>query len=185
MVRSRRLWVAGLTATFVLMGCARPSDEEAGEMVDETGIEETGITGDVEPEPLQADLTPVNESGVTGTASLTSRDGQLVVDLTLDGATEGERYVAHVHKGECGNDLGMAAAIGELTVTEGRNRITGSVDGASLDPAQSHFVQAHRGADDKPVACGNLPPIGGVEVAPAGAAAAPAGEAPASQGDTY
>ena len=180
MIRSRRLWVAGLTATFVLVGCARPSDEEAGEMV-----EETGITGDVEPEPLQADLSSVNESGVTGVASLTNRDGQLVVDLTLDGATEGERYVAHVHNGECGNDLGMAAAIGELTVTEGRSRITGSVDEASLDPAQNHFVQAHRGADDKPVACGNLPPIGIVETAPASAEAAPTGEAPAPQGDTY
>ena len=179
-MRSRRLWVAGLTAGFVLVGCARESDEQTGDM-----IEETGITGEVEPQPLEADLSPVNESGITGTATVTRRDNQLAIDLALDGATEGERYVAHVHNGECGNDLGMAAAIGELTVTEGRNRIIGSVDVASLGAGQNHFVQAHRGADDKPVACGNLPPTAGVEVAPAGAASVPAGEAPAPKGDTY
>ena len=131
-----------LSASLVLLACDRGSERE--------GIREP------EPESLEVRLGAVGTSGMTGEARLTPREDKLAVNVVLEGALQDERYVAQLHRGRCGNELGVVAPIGEATVTGGRNRITGSIDRASLAPGESRFVQVLRGEDGTAVACGNV-----------------------------
>jgi hypothetical protein len=138
-----------------LVACAEER-EEADEMIEAIQQEieepEVGPPGG----PVEASLDPVGESGIGGEARLTALDGRIDVELTLDGASEGERYVAHLHQGECGNDLGMVSTIGEATPGAGVGSLRGTIDASSLNAHDSYFVQAHRAADNTAVACANV-----------------------------
>ena len=139
----------GLAAALAL-ACQEEPREDA-EMAQAPG----SATG-LEARSVDVDLEAVNESGVSGTARIGHKDDQILIDLTLEGATPGERYVGYVHRGECGNDLGQISPFGELTVNEGHDKITGSIDRASLERTQNYFAQVTTG-DNVLVACGNLP----------------------------
>src|SRR5688572_6049055 len=103
MFHHKLLLILGLAAGLTFLGCAREEEEQVGEL---TETAEEGIRAP-EPRAIETDLDAVGESGITGQALLTPRDDQIAVELTLDGAAIDERYVAHIHRGECGNDLGM------------------------------------------------------------------------------
>ena len=139
----------GLAAMLAL--ACQEEVQETGDMAQAPG----SATG-LEARTLEVDLEAVNESAVSGTARIGHKDDQILIDLTLEGATPGERYVAYVSRGECQNDLGQVSPIGELTVTEGHDKITGSIDRASLEPTQNYFAQVSTG-DNVLVSCGNLP----------------------------
>lgn len=148
MFQARLLLVLGLTAFLVLTACQR-QQEEAGEMTEEFG----DLLLD---EERTASLDEVNNSGISGEVRVREVGDQTEIDLTIDGVLEGHTYVAHLHRGECGNDLGVVADIGEFTATAGENQISTTIDSATLEADRSHFVQAHQ-ADQAPIACANLP----------------------------
>jgi hypothetical protein len=138
-------------AALVALGLAACSQEqeEAGETTEVVEVEEVTPT----PQPVVATLETVGGSAVGGEVQLTPREGQIGVLLMLDGATEGERYVAHLHRGTCEQDLGIVTAIGEVTVNSSANRIEGTIDPAALTAGEETFVQLHRAADNTPLAC--------------------------------
>lgn len=173
MMHRKLLIPLGLAAAMTFVGCAEEQDQ-TGELVEEVApVEQAEI------EPLQVDLEAVNESGITGTARLTSRDGQTEVELALSGAAEGARYTAHIHRGDCGNDLGVVADLGEITASADEVQLTTTIGGSLLNPPDHYFVQVH-GANDAPVACANLSGPGfGTETT------SPAGAKTAEQGQTY
>jgi hypothetical protein len=139
----------GLAAILTLACQEQPRD--ASDMA-----QAPGSAIGLEARSVDVDLEAVNESGVSGTARIGHKDDQILIDLRLEGASPGERYVAYVQRGECQNDLGQISPLGELTVTEGHDKITGSIDRGLLEPTQNYFAQVTTG-DNVLVACGNLP----------------------------
>ena len=173
MMHPKLLIPLGLAAAMTFVSCAEEQDQ-TGELVEEVApVEQTEI------EPLQVDLDAVNESGITGNARLAPSNGQTEVELALSGAAEGARYTAHIHRGDCGNDLGVVADLGAITVSTDEAQLTTTIDESLLDPVDHYFVQVH-GADEAPVACANLSGTGfGTETT------SPAGAKTAEQGETY
>jgi hypothetical protein len=146
-----RAFLPSLGLAAILALACQEEPQEAGDMAQAPGTA-TGL----EARSVEVDLEAINESGVSGTARIGNKDDQILIDLTLEGASPGERYVAYVHRGECQNDLGLISPVGELTVSEGHEKITGSIDKASLEPTQNYFAQVTTG-DNVLIACGNLP----------------------------
>lgn len=57
------------------------------------------VTAQAESDPVEVTFVELNDSGVTGTATLTADGEQTLVELELDGT--GENHPAHVHVGTC------------------------------------------------------------------------------------
>jgi hypothetical protein len=173
MMHRKLLIPLGLAAVMTFVGCA-DEQNQTGELVEEVApVEQAEI------ETLEVDLEAVNESGITGNARLTPSDGQTQVELTLSGAAEGAQYTAHIHRGDCGNDVGVVADLGAITASTDEAQLTTTIDESLLDPVDHYFVQVH-GADEAPVACANLSGPGfGTETT------SPAGAKTAEQGETY
>jgi len=55
----------------------------------------------------QADLEPANGSGTSGSATLSKTDGGVKVVLNVSGLPDrGTMYLAHIHPGACGEEVG-------------------------------------------------------------------------------
>lgn len=46
-------------------------------------------------------LSALNESGISGTATITETEGQLMVEISMQGEVEDRTMPAHIHVGEC------------------------------------------------------------------------------------
>src|SRR5512140_97710 len=58
-------------------------------------------------QPVTVTLTALNNSGQTGTATLTDvGNGQVKVDLAITGEPAGADEPVHIHSGQCGATLG-------------------------------------------------------------------------------
>ncbi|HEX3035485.1 MAG TPA: CHRD domain-containing protein [Thermodesulfobacteriota bacterium] len=57
---------------------------------------------------VEAELSELNDSGVSGTVTLTPMENQTKVTVNLTGAPEGGIHPAHIHEGTCDN-LGKPA----------------------------------------------------------------------------
>ena len=92
------------------------SADDLETLVAQTDIGENELTG----ESQTYDLAEVDVAGVRGTATFYEREsGETLVELDLDGTTEGNTHPAHIHMGA------VADAPGDIAIT-----LT-SVDGAS------------------------------------------------------
>jgi hypothetical protein len=110
-----------------------------------------------------AGLTPMNGSGVSGTAVVLPADNvaQARVDLVITGAQSGGIYPWHVHRGTCGNDQGIvgppksypAVAVG----ADGTGRVLATIP-TGLERGGQYMVNVHRSPQELGliVACGNL-----------------------------
>ncbi len=105
---------------------------------------------------MEISLNELNESGQTGTATLTASGGVTEVVLSLGEGTMKSKLV-HIHNGQCGANLGGVA--NPLTdFTDGRS-VT-MLEGVSLESLRTggFAINAHN-AEDPSVytACGNIP----------------------------
>lgn len=104
---------------------------------------------------LTIDLDELNDSGMTGTATLRADGDETVVTLALDGAT-GD-HPAHIHSGTC-NDLDPNPAFPLVDVDA--NGASETTVGISLEDLQSEpfAINLHKSADEIGVyvACGNI-----------------------------
>jgi hypothetical protein len=143
--------VAGSAA--VLAACASTTREES--------------PGIVIPSPSTvrwaASLSPMNGSGITGTATVLpgSDANQTRVDLMINNAQSGGVYPWHVHRGTCGNDQGIvgpAASYPAVAVgADGVGRVLATIP-TRLDTGGQYMVNVHKSPQDLGtiVACGNL-----------------------------
>jgi len=102
-------------------------------------------------------LMPVqgtSETGLGGMAMLTPRGDQVEIAVTVTGKPDATLQ-AHVHRGRCGADRGVAMPLTPITTNQdGTGTSTTSVP---ADTARGeHFVQVH-GTGDAPVLCADLP----------------------------
>jgi len=116
---------------------------------------------------ITIDLNELNDSGVSGTATLTDNgDGTTTVDIQVDGATGG--HPAHIHKGTC-DDLDPNPQY-PLNDVDADGQSTTDIE-VSLDDllASPHAVNLHESADNVAtyIACGNIEgAVGGTTAEP-------------------
>ncbi len=113
------------------------------------------------PATVTVNLATRNESGVSGSAVLSTRGDSTVIELTLRGGKPSASLLSHVHFGTCREPGGVVVALAPVMVgpdSSGSSRT--SVATAALDDARkahgSLLIQTHM-ADMRPAACGELP----------------------------
>ncbi|KKW20050.1 MAG: Cu-zn Superoxide dismutase [Parcubacteria group bacterium GW2011_GWA2_51_10] len=113
-----------------------------------------------EPQPQQSSITVAlntqNNSGESGTATLTDSGGKTIVTLALSGAPEGTAQPAHIHTGSCANIGGVLYPL--VFPVNGVSETTLDV---SLDVILSQLplaLNVHKSPDEVNVyvACGDL-----------------------------
>jgi hypothetical protein len=131
--------------------------------------------------PVVINLSAQNNSGLSGTATLTDiGGGKTRVQLRITGP-EGD-YPAHIHMGTCAN-LNPAPQYPLINVRDGQS--TTDVDASLATIQQSpHAINLHKSAEEIAtyVACGDIA-VAGASTAPAAPATAPSpAPAPGSTG---
>lgn len=107
--------------------------------------------------PVTVQLTPQNNSGEKGTATLTEAGAKTKVVVAVTGAPKGVGQPLHVHKGTCAK-LDPAPAYGLTTLTDGKSETT--IDVPLMNLQQGGFaINGHKSAQDAKtyVFCGNIP----------------------------
>jgi hypothetical protein len=107
-------------------------------------------------------LVEENDSGTSGTATLTGAGDRASVTIELDGGAR--RYQAHIHDVSCGRYRRMNDFSAQLaTLTEGLNNVAGGSSKSELREPLSSYARAefsinvHKFASPYPVvACGDL-----------------------------
>lgn len=133
------LIVALALAMFAFAGCGGDDDDEAaGDEVTVELAEEAG-------------------SGQTGTATLTAEGEQTTVAISIDGDPVSDSQPAHIHEGNCGDDLNPEPAFGLPNVADGSSETTVDV---SLDTLTSsdYAINLHMSDEDLATytSCGNI-----------------------------
>ena len=156
-----------LAVALIAAGCGSDEDEDAAQdaataLTDTAAAEET--LEDVMTEAEEAledvevtlDLQEQNDSGITGTATLSpTSDGEVEVELEVDGS-EGGPHPAHIHKGSCA-DLDPDPAFPLEDVVDGRSETTVDVDIAELT-ADEYAINVHESEENAAnyVACADV-----------------------------
>lgn len=149
---------AALLVPLAVTACGEQGAEQEAEPPAEAADREMAAEaagGDAD--ATEITLSPKNDSGITGTARMTSQDGSLTVEVSLSGLAEGQGYATHIHEGTCESGGGVAVGLSPVTgQADGTGSSTATVALEDLEPGQSHHVQAHL-PDGTPAACGDVP----------------------------
>lgn len=107
--------------------------------------------------PLIVQLTPQNNTGEAGTATLTEQGAKTKVVVSINGAPAGVAQPLHVHKGTCAK-LDPKPAYGLTTLTDGKSETTIDVSLTALQTG-GFAINGHKSAQDANtyVFCGNIP----------------------------
>lgn len=101
-------------------------------------------------------LSPINQSGIRGTAELAGTGDGVRLVLRLEGLQPREQYAAYVHQGRCAEGgpvrLPLGVVVGQ---DDGAGSVRMRVDSDRLPRDGDLFVQVHD-ADSRPVACADL-----------------------------
>jgi hypothetical protein len=174
----RQRWLAlALVAVVFAVGCG--GDDEAGTPAAEdtsatetTATEETTATGHEAGEPIEVTLDAVDDSGVSGTATLAEGEGDreptFTVDVTVEPAGQSARP-AHIHDVTCAEyaeitdtDEQAKTVVDTLTNVGGEPSTT-SVSGELAERTTGEYsINVHASAIPFPaIACGDIPAHGG------------------------
>ncbi len=104
--------LALMLAVFALAGCGSDDDDEAAS------------------DDVTVELSEVDGSGQTGTATLTSDGEMTLVSIQIDGDPVSDSQPAHIHEGNCGDELNPEPLYGLPNVADGSSEtsVEASVD---------------------------------------------------------
>lgn len=170
MRRRLLLAVAPLAASAaILAGCGDDADDtSAATAGDTTQVEATtGMTGtsatapvttpdSVGDDPLVAEISAQNESGVTGDANLIGVDGDMTrVRVSVQGS-DGGPHPAHIHRGTC-DDLDPTPLYPLTDVVDGTSSTELTVPIADLE-GEELAINIHESAEnaERYIACGEI-----------------------------
>jgi hypothetical protein len=156
-----------LAVALVAAGCGSDDDQDAVQdvttaLTDTAGAQETleevltEAEEALEDAELTLDLQEQNNSGITGTATLSpTSDGAVEVELEVDGS-DGGPHPAHIHKGSCA-DLDPNPAFPLEDVVDGRSQTTVDVDIADLT-IDEYAINVHESPENAAtyVACADV-----------------------------
>ena len=122
------------------------------------GMDTAGMAGMEGGMPATLAMMALNESGVTGQATVTPSGNQLQVMVQLSGLTEGA-HPGHIHQGTCESPGSVVAPLQEISAgADGTGNMTTTVD---VDPMTAmdgqHIVAYHPAGGGPPVVCGQIP----------------------------
>ncbi len=152
-------WLAMLLVAPFLVACAQGGDAGGDQAMQDTAQETAADAeaGDMM-EGTSVALAPKNESGLAGTAVLTSAGGDsLSVELSLSGVEDGESYPAHVHEGSCQEPGGVVSGLTEVTADGTTGTSTTRVPDPRAGDAEGPFLVMAHLPDGTPAACGDIP----------------------------
>ena len=123
-------------------------------------------------------LAQQNNSGMTGTATLTPMGNQTQVVIQVQNAPG--PHPAHIHTGQCPTPGGVAFPL--TAISNGRSETMVSAPLNQIQGAQ-HAINLHKSPQEIPVytSCGDIPVVAAAAGAPAAAQAAAPAAAPSSQ----
>jgi hypothetical protein len=106
-------------------------------------------------EPITVQLTPLNNSGESGTAVLTEAGTKTKVVINVKGAPAGVPQPVHVHKGTCAT-LDPKPAYGLTTLSGGKSETT--IDVPLPELRKGFAINGHKSAQEAStyVFCGNI-----------------------------
>ena len=106
-------------------------------------------------DPINVQLTPLNNSGESGTAVLTDAGPKTKVVVTITGAPAGVGQPLHVHKGTC-VQLNPQPAYGLTTLIDGKSETM--IDVPIGDLRNGYAINGHKSAQEANtyVFCGNI-----------------------------
>jgi len=139
--------MAVLGAFLLMAACEAPEyEEELPPPAQPTmGVAEATVT-----------LEPVDDSGVSGQATVMHTEDELVVVLELEGLPEAGEFAAHIHAGSCAEGGPVAVPLNDVIADEeGFGTSTTALDADAIDHDGEYFFQVHS-ADGPPIACGDL-----------------------------
>lgn len=107
--------------------------------------------------PVTVQLTPQNNSGESGSATLSEQGTKTKVVVAVTGQPAGVAQPVHIHKGTCAQ-LDPKPAYGLTTLTNGKSETTVDVPLTALQ-AGGFAINGHKSAQDVKtyVLCGNIP----------------------------
>lgn len=102
-------------------------------------------------------LSALNESGISGTATITETEGQLMVEISMEGEVTGRTLPAHIHVGECPGVGAIAYPLN--SVVDGSSQTT--IDELTLSELEAQLplaINVHESAESLQnyVACGAI-----------------------------
>lgn len=105
----------------------------------------------------QVQLTALNNSGVTGTATLTPKGDSLEVAVNVNGLPDGAgAYPSHIHQGTCASPGAVVQPLNDVQAdSAGVGSATTTVAMSVLQQGQ-HLVMVHR-KDGTMASCGEIP----------------------------
>ncbi|MDQ3122563.1 MAG: hypothetical protein M3Q59_08525 [Actinomycetota bacterium] len=127
-------------AIFALAGCGSDDDDEA--------------SGD----EVTVELSEVDGSGQTGTATLTSEGEMTLVSIQIDGDPVSESQPAHIHEGSCGDELNPEPLYGLPNVADGSSEASVEASVDTLTGDDDYAINLHMSDDDLETytSCGNI-----------------------------
>lgn len=150
--------VAIIFVTTVSLACMKQEEmtseeaatEETGRAGKEVAAEEAGMS-----EPMTSDLSELNDSGVSGTVTLTPMENQTKVTINLTGAPEGGVHPAHIHKGTCDNLGAPTYPLNDIRNGTSETTIDATVEAIT---SEAHAVNVHKSPEELSsyVACGEI-----------------------------
>jgi len=135
------LTILALTlAVFALAGCGSDDDDEAA--------------GD----DVTVELSEVDGSGQTGTATLTSDGEMTLVSIQIDGDPVSDSQPAHIHEGNCGDELNPEPLYGLPNVADGSSETSVEASVDTLTGDDDYAINLHMSDDDLETytSCGNI-----------------------------
>lgn len=154
-----KLWVLlGLPVLLVGCGGEEAEMEEAPEVaVMEPATDPAAAPMDMGAMASTITMQPLQNSGVTGEATVTPQGAQTEVMVRLTGAPEGE-HPGHIHSGTCDAVGGVVQPLQPITVgADGTGTMTTSV---AVDPNTvmngQHVIQYHQAGGGPGIVCGNI-----------------------------
>jgi len=114
------------------------------------------------PAPVTASITAKNNSGITGTVTLTKKGDSTEVAVTLNGGRPGTKYPSHIHGGTCTTPGAVVAPLGTVAVGADKSGTsTTMVLTSVLDSASAKFgglaEVSHAPRGMQYVACADIP----------------------------
>lgn len=150
-----------LVPLLVIAACGAPEEDDAlggleeAETPAETA-EEMEMPEEAAPAEVSMMLETLNESGVTGTVTVTHEGESVVVDVQVQGVSEGEELPAHVHEGDCATGGSVLVPLNAIAISDGSGSSSTTLEAAQVPEDQAAYVQVHA-PDGQPVACADLP----------------------------
>lgn len=149
------------------LAIAACAEEEPEPVMDEAVIAEPAVPAATDPAAMGAgtgmeqmvNMTALNNSGVTGQATVTPADGQTQVMVTLNAGAGGATHEGHIHQGTCDSPGGVVQPLQPITLDQsgsGSMTTTVQVEPNTVMDGQ-HIVLYHEAGGSSPVVCGSIP----------------------------